>query len=385
MSAPPLSLSLAFSRELLSQAGPGYGRGFALAAGGEDPFFIDLPAFQGGLGGRVTAEALRVLASLYFTAEVEGTYLMAVAEELAQARFTLNLTDAEAARKLEDLATRMRGGWVPRALRNQIFGRVFGIGYADPALGDGMVNQQFEPQFARFASAARELGMSHSPYGPSSPLGAAARLTVAAGGLMGALAPKLQGNTLLVAERLTRQLQLAIDALNHPGLTSLFMGRTAWDVVRGVLGQDTPDLQAQVNRAQTGMRIMAWMAAHLGPLQSQDSEAVLAAAQVEPQLAQWAEIWLQSSGMPQQGGQPQQGAGYGAPPQSGSGAPQHPGYGAPQQPGYGATQQPGYGAAGYGGYGQPAPQTGGYGAQGGYGGYPTQGAYGHQPAAGWPG
>lgn len=286
-----------------------------------DPYFVDLPGHRGGLGGAIRSEALQVVAALYFAAEIEGTYLMSVGEELAAARFTLNLTDREAALRLEELAAAMEEGWVPRALRNQIFARVFGVGYADPNLGDTAVNREFEPRMARVCAALLQVA-SNAAYPPQS--ATAARAGVAVQSLMGNLAGKMQGNTLIVAERLSRQLRTALAALDHPGLALLFRGANAWDVVRAVLGPDTPDLAGHINRAQTGLRLLGWMAEHLGALQRVDGAGIADAVNAEPQLPGWADLWLVSSGLDP----------------------------APQpQPAYGHPQpQPGYG-----GYGAPAP------------------------------
>ncbi len=293
MSVPPLDQSLSHVAALLERARPGFAAPMALAAGG-DPYFIDLPAYQGGVGGMVTPQALQVLASLYFLAEVEGTYLMPVAEELAAARFTLRLSDHAAAERLEALAEAMRHGWVERGLRNQIFARVFGIGYVDPNLGDTAVNHEFEPRFARFclalAGAARDL------QGWGAPAGAAMRAAVAAQSLLGNLGPRVQGNTLIVTERLAGQLRMSIQVLNHPGLTVLFQGRSLWDVIRSVLGSDVPNMQDHVNRAQTGLRLMSWMSAHLVGLGAADAQAIIDAVSAESALQGWADIWLEAAG-----------------------------------------------------------------------------------------
>lgn len=293
MTPPVLVQSLGHVASLLDRARPGFAA-TALSASG-DRYTIDLPEFHGGAGGTVTPQAMQVLASLYLLAEIEGTYLPAVAEELASRRFTLNLTDRAAAQKLEELATRMRRAWVDRTLRNQIFARTFGIGYADQNLGDTAINREFEPRFARFCQAIAETARDLRGWG--APAGAAARASVAAQSLLANLGNRVQGNTLVVAERLAAQLQLSIDALNHAGLASLFMGRTAWDVVRGVLGPDTPDLQAHVNRGQTGLRLMSWLSSNLSALRDLDAQGIVDAVQREPQLQGWAEIWLDAAGV----------------------------------------------------------------------------------------
>lgn len=295
MTPLPLALSLDHVAALLGRARAGSGWAAALSA---DPFLLDLPPVHGA-GGTVTRAALETLASLYFAAEIEATYLPAVAEQIAQQRYSLNLTDPAAAEALETLATAMQRGWVDRSLRNQIYLRCFGLGEADANHGDQGVNHEFEPLFARFcaalAASARDL------QGWGAPAGAAMRAAVAAEALTGNLASRLQGNTLIVTERLSHQLQLSITAMNHPGLTALFMGRSAWDVLRSVLGPDLPDLTRPVTKAQTGLRLMSWLAANLGPVQSADAQALIAAIQGEAGLQGWAERWLDAAGISQGG------------------------------------------------------------------------------------
>lgn len=300
----PLALSFAHVAALLALARGGHlARTAAL-----DPFHLDLPPVDGA-GAAVDAGSLGVLASLYFVTAVEGTYLPAVAEELARNRFGLNLTDRAAAAAMEDLAQAMEHGWIGRDLRNQITARVFGMGQDDPNLGDGVVNREFEARFARFCGAVVSTAQAADWGGGTS--GAAIRLAMAAQAVLSNLALKMQGNTLVVTERLSQQLQLSLTALNHPGLTQLFQGRTAWDVVRNLLGPDTPDLAQAITLAQTGMRLFSWMAANLPGLQGSDPTGLTEALARDAAVAGWAAGWLEAAGVPAQPQslpQPQQGS-----------------------------------------------------------------------------
>ncbi|MGQ0564368.1 MAG: hypothetical protein ACT4OK_04775 [Gemmobacter sp.] len=280
----PLALSLDHTAALIASARAG--RAFGRTA--SDGFLIDLPAYDGF--GTLARSDLEVMAALYFAAEVELTGLPLVAEALAEQRFALNLTDRGAAEALETLAAAMRDKWIDRALRNQIFLRVFGLGEADANLGDTAVNREFEPRFARFCAAVMATVQDLSGWG--APAGAAMRLA-----LTGNLAGRAQGNTLVVAERLAAQVRLSVTALNHQGLATLFMGRTAWDVVRAVLGPDAPDLQAEVTQAQTGMRLLSWLTLHLEAVQAADAQGVIDAVRAEAGLAGWAEQWLDAAGV----------------------------------------------------------------------------------------
>jgi hypothetical protein len=304
----PLALSFAHVAGLLAQAHAHKATRWARTAA-LDPFHLDLPPVDGA-GAQVDASSLGVLGSLYFVAAIEATYLPAVAEELARNRFGLNLTDSTAAELMEDLARAMESGWIGRDLRNQITARVFGMGQDDPNLGDGVVNRTFEPRFANFCGAL--ISAAQQQEWGSISAGAAIRLGVAAQAVFSNLGPKMQGNTLIVTERLSTQLQLSLAALNHPGLTRLFEGRTAWDVVRNLLGADTPDLARAITLAQTGMRLFSWMAANLTGLQGNDSASVTAALAREAAVAEWATQWLEASGVQIQAASPPQHAGWGA-------------------------------------------------------------------------
>lgn len=319
MASALLSNSLTHVDALIGSCGRS--RAFALALMG-DPYRIDLPAYGGAGGALVTPEAMRILASLYFMAELEGTFLLSVAEELASARFTLDISDREAARLIEQLATAMRGDWIDRDLRNQIFVRVFGLGFTDPGLGQTIANHEFEPRFAMFCGAIGRLD-DEARFGRPS-FGAGARLTMAARTLIANLGGRLLGSTLIVAEKMSAQLRLAIAALDHRGLTTLFRGRTAWDVIRAVLGADTPDLGTRVARAQNGMRLLSWSAGRLEALQS---DAAAAAVLASPEAVAWADAWLRAVGdAPRQsagggyGAEPQRRSGHGNAPVGGSGA-----------------------------------------------------------------
>lgn len=285
---PTLSGSLAYVQTLLDGARPKWPGAQDFSA---QDAFVDLPDFQGGLAAQIGSAELRTLASLYFLAELEETYLISTAEELSRQRFNLNLTDTNAAQKLEELAIGMQGSWIDANLRNQIFTRVFGIGMAQPGIASGT---DFEPRFAQFCNAVRT-ALIASRWGAAG--SEIARAGVAGQAVLTSLAPRVQGNTLIVTERLTEQLNLSLSALNHRGLASLFQGYTAWDVIRGVMGSDVPNLQAQVNLAQTGLRLLGWMAGSLDALRAVNVSALTQSLRGEPQLQAWAEVWLEAAGV----------------------------------------------------------------------------------------
>ncbi len=57
------------------------------------------------------------MAALYFQAELEQAGVIPVAEVLTDARFQLQVRDAEAAQRLEDFASDMQAHWYSRQLR----------------------------------------------------------------------------------------------------------------------------------------------------------------------------------------------------------------------------------------------------------------------------
>jgi hypothetical protein len=95
-------------------------------------------------------------------------------------------------------------------------------------------------------------------------------------------------------------LQLSLGAMNQPGLAMLFDGRNAWDVVRNLLGEDTPDLAAAITLAQTGMRLISWMAGNLQGLTGGDTAGLTAAVARDPAIAGYAQQWLEAAGVPLQ-------------------------------------------------------------------------------------
>jgi len=289
--ALPLSGSLALAESLLGQAGPRYGLGLSIERGGAG--LIDLPGLDAGSDAVLDRGTLEVLATLYFVCELEGTHLVSVAEELAAHRFGLNLPDVSAARSLEELATRMRTGWVDRETRNRIALRVFGAGFVDTGIGDAQVNQSFDSLMARFCAS-----LVHAFRGGRFARDRGELVVVAHAGMALArnLASRAQGNTLLVSRRLVEQLQLCIVALNQPALAQLFMGRTLWDVLRGVLGSDAPDLERHVALAQSGMRVMAWLAEALDAVRQKDPRQIATRIAAEPSLVAFATAWLDAAG-----------------------------------------------------------------------------------------
>ncbi len=317
-----LPRSLALAAQLLAR--PQVALSFS---GDDDPLAINLPPLGPGAGGAVVdRETIEVMAALYFQAELEQTGLIAVAEVITDARFTLEVRDPDTAGALEDFARQMRGNWYPRPLREQLFARTFGYSSSHSSGADNSLNREFEPLFGQLC-AALELYQSQRRWG-APPTGTAARVEFAAQALLANLARRRFGNTLIAAQRIQRQLQAALALLGQPGIQRLFAAQNLWGVIRNILGPDTPDLARWIERAQSGMRILGWLAQHHTALGGSALQQRLAAA---PELASWASSWLQASGYrrsetPAQAAQPPS---YYAQPPSSYGQPAAPGLGTP--------------------------------------------------------
>ena len=47
--------------------------------------------------------------------------------------------------------------------------------------------------------------------------------------------------------------------LSHPGIIELVVGRTLWDVVRAMWGDDAPDIDRFVTLGQSGQLLLGWV------------------------------------------------------------------------------------------------------------------------------
>ena len=258
-----------------------------------DPLQINLPPLGAGSGAGYSAEGLRVMASLYFQAELEQAAVIPLAELLTESRYSLQLTDRSAAELLENFADGQQRRWPNRQSREQLFARTFGIGAGVTADSGAMINRDFETVFARFCYALVQYD-NRARYGQPGAT-AAVQVQFAARQLLANLRGRQFGNTLVAAQRIQAQLQAAIDLLNHPGLTRLFQARNLWDLIRNVLAEDAPPLSQIVTRGQSGLRLITWMADNLAPIRDGDISSVLAASGSQPVL--WAANWLQATGL----------------------------------------------------------------------------------------
>ncbi len=257
-----------------------------------DPLKINLPTYGTTGSDVINSENLSVMSVLYFQAELEQAGVIPVAELLTENRFSLQIRDAQAANKFEEFASQTRGQWYTRKLREQIFARTYGIGVQANNEAGVLINRDFEPLFGQTCYV---LGRYQSQFQPSSIAGAyVTPVEIAFRNLIQNLNGRIFSNTLSASKRIQTQLQMAIDLLNHRGVTRLFESRNIWELIRNILGNDTPDLQRIISRAQSGLRIIGWMAENLAAIQGTGLESALFN---ESAVFSWASSWLHASGM----------------------------------------------------------------------------------------
>ncbi len=268
----------------------------ALALGGamafevsQDPFQIQLPPVL--RSADISPETLRALGSMYLQAELEQAGIITAVELLSDARQQLGVRSAAVAQMIEDY-TRRRRDWLDRDQRQRLFARLFGLGLAAGPQSDSSVNNEFQRLFAAFAGALLRVAEPLAGLPDLRPATPAA-LRQTAVDLLGNLAPRQYGNTLVAARQIQTQLRAAIDILNHEGIRTHFAVRTMWDVVRAIFADQTPDLGRLITRGQSGMRLFDWIAGSL--------DWFLDAASSRPApawspAAAWAAQWLEASG-----------------------------------------------------------------------------------------
>jgi hypothetical protein len=255
----------------------------ALALGANsDPLRLDLPPVNGPT--TLTPASLRIMAALYFEAELEQAGIIAVAEILADARMSLGTIDASAARKLDDFAQKTRG-WYDRPSREMIFARVFGIGGRATRDEGAAVNHAFSQVFATFCAAVQRYGVLRDE--------TAVRRT--ANDLLNNVSSRQFGNTLYAGRKIDEELRAAIAILGDASIGARFQARGMWDLLRHLLGDDTPDLGRILNRARAGLRVLTWISSELSELARTSPSRVLVPANHE--IFAWCAQWLDASGL----------------------------------------------------------------------------------------
>lgn len=245
---------------------------------GDDPFDLDLPPLQDA-AGTIEPETMATLGGLYLIAWLEQTGMLRAGELIIERRLSLDLRSNEAAELLDEAASASRS-WYHEGERQQLFGRVFGIG---PAGSDQSTsNDLFESLLMDLCGALvswEDVARFDRP--PAANRATALWSTVRA--LRSNLAARQHGNTLSAARRLAAQVRTSHELLNHDGVIALVAGRTMWDVVRAMWEQP-PDIDRLVSTGQSGQHVIGWA----GTSASEHSEPTR-------QALDSAWLWLQAA------------------------------------------------------------------------------------------
>ncbi len=289
-----LQVSLYLAHELLiSTAGAA---SLALSLAENDPLRLDLPPIVGnGAGGLTPDEAtVKVMAALYLQAELEQAGIIAVAEVLTEARYQLTVYDKRTANLLEEFE-RKRRDWPDRKARDHIFARVFGLGSFTQNQDGVLINRDFQSKFANFClelrRSADDMRWRKTP-GPMIESG----LRQAAIDLLVNLGGRRYGDVHSSTRRIQEQLGRAIELLGAEGIGNAFQTRGMWNVLRAVLGAETPDFARLTTRGQSGMRLPDWLALKISAISANDRRPILDPA---TPAASWAESWLIATGFDQ--------------------------------------------------------------------------------------
>ncbi|MFL6331781.1 MAG: hypothetical protein ACJ754_00395 [Pyrinomonadaceae bacterium] len=263
---------------------------FGFAA--DDPLRLDLPPVSGAGGLVPDAVVLRVMASLYLHAELEQAGIIPVAELLAGQRYDLKVTSEKAARLLEEFWRRSRQ-WYDRESRNRIYARLFGSGQSARRDEGQAVNREFQQRLANLCGVL--VGYSEQyRFGQRPTASQEALVREVALDLLTNLGARQYGNTNAAAGQLQEQLRRAIELLNDEGVASLFGARGMWDVLRKILGPETPDLGRLITRGQSGLHILDWLASALPQINETTPGRLLLPA--DATVFTLAASWLEASG-----------------------------------------------------------------------------------------
>lgn len=258
-----------------------------------DPLRLDLPPLIDSATGTIPSSAgLRTLATLYLQAEFEQTGIVRTASALVDSRNTLGIHSETAARKLEIYYQKQRD-WYDTQTRDLLFARLFGIGSAATHDLGTEVNRTFTQQLAMMCLSIVRYSTDYD-FGQQPSTLREAALRQAISNLLLNLGARQFGNTLFAGRRIHEQLQQAIEILNDSEIGALFNGQGLWSTLRAILGADAPDVGRLASRAQSGQRLLNWLAEISPILNSQQTSPLLAKASP---VFSWAAIWLQATGI----------------------------------------------------------------------------------------
>lgn len=265
MSAPSLlspaqraaaEAGLAFAEQQLARHMEVVGLHFGPAALG----VVDLPPLR---GGRLVDAQVRVSAVLYWAAELEAAGLLPFVEALAEGVATGAVLEPFGA-AVHELVRIWRGREqrLGGTERRALFVRLLGDSAA-AARGEAV-----EPLLSALVETLRTLGRAPRTLGTG---GLEARAVVQAQELGALLSTRGVGMAAFAARDVVGQVRAALAILRNADVVRTLGGGGPWMIVTRhaprLLGREV-DVQLHLGRAQTGMRIMTWIADQAAALDS---------------------------------------------------------------------------------------------------------------------
>jgi hypothetical protein len=259
-----------------------------------DSLRLNLPPLVGNGSTALTPDAntLKVMATLYFQAELEQTGIIAVAELLADSRNELKNYGNRSAKLIEDYYRQKRDGY-DRTGREHIYARVYGIGVFAKTEAGGSVNNDFQSKFANFClSLGRYADNLNYQRSPNPIFDSAFRQSAA--DLLVNLGARRYGDIHEAAKRIQNQLSKSIAVLEDEGIGNLFQTKGMWNVLRIVLHPNVPDFARLTTRGQSGLRLLNRLSSMLRQIDEKDYRKPV--SDITSEVVNWAEMWLEASG-----------------------------------------------------------------------------------------
>jgi len=250
-----------------------------------DPLDIPLPALAGARA--LNRETLQLIGGLYWQSEIEHTGLVLAAEMLADARFELTQLPGASMARLDTLAQRMRGRWIPRAQREALFARLFGDGPGASTQANAAVNHEFARLFANLCAAVAALCQPASAAYDGLAEG---RIRLGASALLENLGARNAGALATAAAGIGEQIRAAIEILQDAGVLAMLGATQAWQALGRLFGDNAPDFGRYLSRAHAGRQVILAIAS----LPQLDARSRLAATALP---CQDAYVWLDASGL----------------------------------------------------------------------------------------
>jgi hypothetical protein len=280
----PLTLRAPSLEDALALAAALVGRSEALAGSLAELETIDLPELG---GGEIDVSRLQSLPPLYLASELEQARLVAAAETLAALYVSGGLVaDLGEAGELLVVLWRSRNERFSREERQAFFRRLFGTG-SGPSLAGKPDNIDFEALLIDLAAAIHGLdAVGGGGLREAVSLRTSARLVGAS----------LSGRAWGVPEPAARELLAAVnDALaifKQPTVQRAVGALGPWGAVAAVARRhlrEEVDVPLHVERARTGLVLLAWLAE---ALVGSDGTATLPSAEIRVAAQTWLEATL---------------------------------------------------------------------------------------------